>query len=139
MLLQVPVKNNDHAVGGDCGPHCAYDATFSAYGAMFVALRTRRWVLTGHGARVTTAARGASTPNALANAFTVTGAAIAPPAAPETTAPHASSAAYLAVVTFAPRVGSVGLTLHGVGAPLPCVTVCAQSDSDDDACAGTAY
>ena len=26
----VPIKNNDHCIGGDCAPNCSYDDTFAA-------------------------------------------------------------------------------------------------------------
>ena len=58
----VPVKNNDHAIGGDCAPSCAYDATFAAYGPLFAAMRGRQWALAARAADVTSA-------NALANLF----------------------------------------------------------------------
>ena len=41
----VPVKNNDHSIGGACAPHCSYDALFQDYGPLFGALRGKRWVL----------------------------------------------------------------------------------------------
>merc|ERR1719230_353963 len=50
----VPVKNNDHAIGGDCAPQCPYDQTFVDYGSMFVALRGRRWRLAPHAVKVVT-------------------------------------------------------------------------------------
>eukprot|EP00051_Salpingoeca_urceolata_P001697 m.43204 g.43204 ORF g.43204 m.43204 type:complete len:770 (-) comp11623_c0_seq2:1441-3750(-) len=42
----VPVRNNDHSIGGDCAPHCPYDALFADYGPLFAALHGKRWVLT---------------------------------------------------------------------------------------------
>ena len=47
----VPVKNNDHAIGGDCAPNCTYDALFKDYGPLFTALRGKRWVLAAHAAQ----------------------------------------------------------------------------------------
>lgn len=59
----VPVKNNDHAIGGDCAPNCTYNAVFAAYGPLFGALRGRRWALgSARAAEVVTS-------NALANLF----------------------------------------------------------------------
>lgn len=106
----VPVKNNDHAIGGDCAPNCSYDGTFVDYGAMFVALRGRRWVLAARAAQVAPAAAGGP-PVALANAFSTTAAWIAP---------GGSAAVYLSAVVFAPRLGRVSVTLRGVDAVLGC-------------------
>jgi hypothetical protein len=58
----VPVKNNDHAIGGDCAPDCPYDATFAAYGPLFSAIRGRQWGLVANAATV-------PSENALANLF----------------------------------------------------------------------
>ena len=91
----VPIKNNDHALGGDCAPNCTYDKTFKAYGKLFDAIRGRRWVLdTAKPAEVTTR-------NALANLFMV---------------PDGS---YIAAVAFAPLAGKVGLTVRGLALSCP--------------------
>merc|ERR1712190_137829 len=58
----VPIKNNDHAIGGDCAPNCSFDTVFSDYGPLFSLLRHREWVLSAKPAEVT---RG----SALANLF----------------------------------------------------------------------
>merc|ERR1712146_18753 len=63
----VPVKNNDHAIGGDCAPSCPYNAAFEAFGAMFVAIRGRRWVLAARPAEVLTKDAGSGLPVALSN------------------------------------------------------------------------
>ena len=46
----VPVKNNDHSIGGACAPNCSYDGLFRDYGPLFSALRGKRWVLAPHAA-----------------------------------------------------------------------------------------
>jgi len=51
----VPVKNNDHAIGGGCAPNCTeygLDALFKDYGPLFTALRGKRWVLEAHAAEM---------------------------------------------------------------------------------------
>jgi len=51
----VPIKNNDHAIGGDCAPNCSYDKIFIDYAPLFLtALRGKKWVLTPHAVRVLT-------------------------------------------------------------------------------------
>lgn len=91
----VPIKNNDHALGGDCAPGCDYSKTFAAYGKLFDAIRGRRWVLdVALPAQVTTG-------NALANLFR-------------------TDDSYVAVVSFAPLSGKVGLMLRGLD--LACAT-----------------
>lgn len=85
----VPIKNNDHALGGDCAPKCEYAKTFEDYGQLFDAMRGRQWVLgTAKPAEVTSG-------NALGNLFVI---------------PDGS---YIAVVAFAPLVGQVSLTVRG--------------------------
>ena len=88
----VPVKNNDHAIGGDCAPNCSYDASYAAYGHLFNAIRGRSWVLAAHAAVVTSE-------NALANLFSL-----------PTTPPR-----FALVVVFAPTTGSVTLSVKGLG------------------------
>ena len=88
----IPVKNNDHAIGGDCAPGCSYDAAYAAYAPIFDALRGRQWSLSANAAEVTTK-------NALANLFVKR---------------HEDSAdmVYLAPVAFAPLKGEVLVTLR---------------------------
>ena len=114
----VPIKNNDHAIGGDCAPGCPYDPTFIEYGAMFAALCGRRWVLAAHAAVVNTKASDATeTAVALANAFTTPGIGIAPGGRV-----GVNTTAFVVAVTYAPQFGRVEISLHGVGAALKCHT-----------------
>ena len=48
----VPVRNNDHSIGGECAPHCPYDQLFQDYGPLFQTLRGKEWVLLARPARV---------------------------------------------------------------------------------------
>lgn len=86
----IPVKNNDHAIGGDCAPACSYDAAYAAYTPIFGALRGRQWSLSANAAEV-------KTKNALANLFVKR---------------QGSADIYLAPVAFAPLKGEVLLTLR---------------------------
>jgi len=54
----IPVKNNDHAIGGDCAPNCSYDVLFKDYGPLFAALRGKRWVLAPHAAEISPLGNG---------------------------------------------------------------------------------
>jgi hypothetical protein len=120
----VPVKNNDHAIGGDCAPNCPFDQIFIDYGALFVALKERRWVLDAHAVHVVEN-------NALANIFSNRGTWIATP----THAPGASrkqgeqgepqqqqhdrlggvgQPTVLVAVAFAPMLGRVDLLVSGL-------------------------
>ena len=97
----LPVKNNDHAIGGDCAPNCAYSAVFTDFGPLFAAIRSRQWAL---GARAATVESG----NALANLFFV-----------DTPATMRGGAGthrrqYLAPVVRAPSNGTVELHLRGL-------------------------
>ena len=106
----VPIKNNDHAIGGDCAPSCAYDAYYAAYGPLFDSIRSRSWVLAPHAVVVTSA-------NALANLFSV-------PTAADTAAAAAAAGdktEYRAVVALAPQSGTVTLAVAGLD-KLSCAT-----------------
>jgi hypothetical protein len=116
----VPVKNNDHAIGGDCAPNCTYDQIFIDYGALFVALKERRWVLGAHAVRVVEN-------NALANIFSNRGTWIA-------NLTNKSDARWkqkqhgqfstdgqptvLVALAFAPMLGEVNLVLNGLSEQL---------------------
>ena len=39
----VPIKNNDHAIGGDCAPNCSFAQVFSDFGPLFASLHGREW------------------------------------------------------------------------------------------------
>ena len=101
----VPIKNNDHAVGGDCAPPCEYDAYYAAHGPLFDSIRSRSWVLAPHAVVVTTG-------NALANFFSVP--ILTPGGAVQTVE-------YRAVVALAPPSGTVTLALAGLD-KLSCAT-----------------
>jgi hypothetical protein len=96
----VPVKNNDHAIGGDCAPSCAYDGTFSSYGHLFNAIRGRSWVLAAHAAVV-------ASKNALANLFSIP--------VPGHRSTGSSPRLFAAVVILAPASADVTLSLKGLG------------------------
>ena len=125
VFPMVPVKNNDHGIGGDCAPGCPYDDVYISYGAMFQALRGRRWHLAAHGVVVRAPDGGASSvAPALGNVFYV----------PEGTLNIAgvakNSPVLLAAVVFAPQFGRVHAIINGVGQVLPCCadqTRCAAS------------
>ena len=116
VFPMVPVKNNDHGIGGDCAPHCPYDDVYISYGAMFTALRGRRWHLAARAVVVSTPGGGAaeSVAPALANAFHI----------PEGTLNIAgvASPVLVAAVVFAPQFGRVRVSVNGVGQVLPCCT-----------------
>lgn len=57
------MKNNDHAIGGDCAPDCSYSDAFAEFAPLFSAIRRREWVL--NSAQAVTVLQG----NALANVF----------------------------------------------------------------------
>ena len=105
----VPVKNNDHAIGGTCAPNCGYNRAFAAYGKLFSTLRGRQWVLAARAAEVTSA-------NALANLFFTT-----EPAEPASRAGALQYIdMYLAPIVFAPLTSTVAVTLRGLD--LPCLS-----------------
>jgi hypothetical protein len=118
----IPVKNNDHAIGGDCAPNCPYDQIFIDYGALFVALKERRWVLDAHAVQVVEN-------NALANVFSNRGTWIAgTPNALDARRKEqqqgrgqgldrfggVGQATVLVAVVFAPMLGEVNLVLNGL-------------------------
>ena len=98
----VPIKNNDHAIGGDCAPNCSFGPVFSDFGPLFASMHGREWVLVARAAEVTTA-------NALANLFRTkvegTG----------------SGHRYVAPVVLAPQNGTVALVLRGLEFGRACV------------------
>lgn len=108
----VPVKNNDHAIGGDCAPGCPYDGTFVEYGALFVAIRNRRWLLDAHVAAVMTVLPGSQgTPAALVNCFSTPSDNYASPTAAEKNVTVLPSA-ITTVVTFAPQFGQITVQIR---------------------------
>jgi hypothetical protein len=115
VFPMVPVKNNDHGIGGDCAPHCPYDDVYISYGAMFTVLRGRRWHLAARAVVVSTPGGGAgSVAPALANAFYV------PKGNPNIAG--VVSPVLVAAVVFAPQFGRVKVSINGVGQVLPCCT-----------------
>lgn len=114
----LPVKNNDHAIGGDCAPDCAYSAVFTDFGPLFAAMRTRQWAL---GARAATVESG----NALANLFFVDRPTT--PIAGATSGRH-----YLAPVVRAPSNGTVQLRLRGVDFSTAGTSTRGRGESTDD-------
>jgi hypothetical protein len=61
----LPVRNNDHAIGGMCAPNCPYDQIYLDYGPLFQGLKGKQWLLTANAVESSTG---------LANAFyTATG------------------------------------------------------------------
>lgn len=60
----VPVRNNDHAIGGDCAPNCTYDSVYAAFGPLFAMMKGKRWLLTPRAVTVV-----AGPPGTVANIF----------------------------------------------------------------------
>ena len=125
VFPMVPVKNNDHGIGGDCAPDCPYDDVYISYGAIFRALRGRRWHLAAHGVVVHAPDSGAgSVAPALGNVFHIPSGTLNIAGVPK------ASAVLLAAVVFAPQFGRVQAIINGVDLVLPCCT-------DQTACAAS--